>query len=170
MASNDPVVSFLEVIPPATLAATPDIRAGGSTPAESVAVYDFNSATTEYLDYKCHLSDSYDGGGLTFTALWSASTSTATTACVLQMAIRRFADDAEDIDAAHTYDYNGATDAPADLSGEVQYSAISFTSGADMDSLAAGEMFFLRVRRNATATGDAMGGDMELIAVVAKET
>jgi hypothetical protein len=49
---------------------------------------------------------------------------------------------------------------------------ITFTDGADMDSLAAGEAFRLKIRRDADGTGgtDDITSDCELLRVVLRET
>lgn len=169
MASNDIVGIIYAVVPPATAYATPDARPGGSTPAESFPVWDFDDTTQEHLDFHCVLSPTYGGGGLTIRIYWSA-TSATTNNCVWNAAIRRINDDAEDIDTSQTYDYNAVTATTANVSGEVAYDEITFTSGADMDSLAAGEQFVLRIRRDASNASDNMTGDAELHAVTIRET
>jgi len=169
MASNDIVGIVYAVVPPATAYATPDARAGGSTPAESFPVWDFDDTTQEHLDFHCVLSPTYGGGGLTIRIYWSA-TSATTNNCVWNAAIRRINDDAEDIDTSQTYDYNAVTATTANVSGEVAYDEITFTSGADMDSLAAGEQFVLRIRRDASNASDNMTGDAELHAITIRET
>lgn len=169
MASGAIVGQILSIIPPATLFPQPYIRQGGSTPAERVLVYGFDAATVEYLDFLV-LLDGYDGGGLSIGHPWSAAT--ATTGNVRWgIAIRRLQDDAEDIDAAHAYDYNEVTDACASASGELSYPVTTFTDGADMDSWADGELAIVRVRREADdATNDTMTGDAELWNIVIRET
>ncbi|MBK7424296.1 MAG: hypothetical protein IPJ48_15125 [Propionivibrio sp.] len=77
-------------------------------------------------------------------------------------------DDVEDIDAAHTYDYNDVDDTAASASGELSYPTVTFTNGADMDSWAAGEMATVRVRRNASHANDTMAGDAQLVGVLGK--
>ena len=168
MASSDQVVHILGISPPGTLFATPDTRVGGSTPAESVPLHDFDAAAIEYLDFKCLLKG-YGGGGLTFTLPWSASTATSGTTR-WGVAIRRIQDDAEDIDTSHTYDYNDVDDVAPSLSGEVVYPTVTFTDGTDMDSWADGELAIVRVRRNATHANDTMAGDSELWGLLGKET
>jgi len=158
MASNDIVGMIYAVVPPATAYATPDARAGGSTPNESFPVWDFDDTTQEHLDVHCVLSPTYGGNGLTIRIYWSA-TSATTNNCVWNAAIRRINDDAEDIDTSQTYDYNAVTALTANVSGEVAYDEITFTSGADMDSLAAGEQFVLRIRRDASNASENMTGD-----------
>lgn len=168
MAAGDAVLSVLKVMPPGTLAATMDVRAGGSTPAESVLVWDFDDTTSEYMDFLCQLRG-YDGGGLTFTLPWSATSATSGDV-VWDIAIRRLNDDAEDIDASHAYDYNTVTDTAASASGELSYPTIAFTDGVDMDSWADGELAIVRVARDADEGDDDMVGDAELWAISAVET
>ena len=172
MASGQVVVLVNEIMPPATVAAAFGTRVGGSTPAEQVPYWAFDAAADEYLDFYCRLQG-YAGGGLTFTLTWMAAT--ATTGGVLwALGIRRSADDAEDLDTSQTYDYNEVRDVAASVSGENSYFNITFTSGADMDSLADGEDFILRLRRrgsdNTSTTGDDMAGDAQFMALVGKET
>jgi len=169
MASGNVVGLIYDVVPPATSYATPDTRAGGSSPAEAEAVWDFDDSAIEYLDFLCYLSPAYSGGGLTIVLPWKATSATSG-AVVWGAAIRANPDDAEDIDAAHTYDYNTVTDTCASASGETSYPTITFTSGADMDSLAAGETFILRIKRDATNGSDTMTGDAELMLPIIKET
>lgn len=171
MASGDIVAIIHEVMFPGSNPATPDVRAGGSTPAESFAVYDFDASTDEMLDFKGTLHG-YGGGGLTVTIAWAASSATSGNV-VWQAAFRRIADDAEDLDASHSYSYNnGGQDVAPSASGELSYDDITFTDGADMDSLADGEDFILRLRRDADSTDatDDMTGDAELFSLVIKET
>ncbi len=168
MASGNPVIQVLEVLTPATLGAEMAVRAGGSTPVERVTVYAFDAATVEYIDYKCILRG-YGGGGITLLLPWSAA---AATSGVTRWAaaFRRMTDDAVDIDASHTYDYNEVDDTAASASGELSMPTITFTNGSDMDSLAEGEVCILRVKRNASHANDTMTGDAELWGIDGKET
>ena len=168
MASGDPVVQILEVMPPGSSAATIDVRPGGSTPAENVLVYDFDASSDEYMDFKCLLTG-YDGGGLTFKLSWSASSATSGQ-IRWEIGIRRMDDDNEDIDGAHSYDYNGVSDTAASASGELSYPTITFTDGADMDSWADGEVAIVRVHRDYDHGDDGMTGDAELWTISGVET
>lgn len=150
----------LTPMPPGTTAATFDTRAGGSTPAENVPVLDFDDGTDETYDFYGRLQG-YGAGGLTLKIPYSA-TSAASGDVVWTAAIRRVADDAEDIDVSQSYDANTVTVTTASLSGEVDYATITFTDGADMDSLADGEVFILRLTRDANNAADTMVGDAEL--------
>ena len=160
MASGDPVVQVLRVMPPGATSATMDARAGGSTPAEAVIVYDFDAAAAEYMDFLCRL-EGYDGGGITLTLPYSMSSATADDV-IWTVAVRAMPDDAEDIDASHTYVYNSVTDTVPSASGELSYPTVAFTNGADMDSWADGELAIVRVSRDATNESDTATGDAEL--------
>jgi len=162
MASGDVVGIISQIIPPQSSFATPDFVVGGSTPVEEFPVYDFPADSSVYLDFICTLQG-YGGGGLTITPPWSASaTAGGSNQVRWEAAIRRIADDAEDVNTAHTYDFNGASDSPPSAIGEISYPTITFTDGVDMDSLADGEAFVLRVYRDHDHADDAMSGDAEL--------
>lgn len=168
MASGQVVGQILGILQPNANFATFDTRLGGSTPAEVVDVYDFDAGAIEYLDFKVLLSG-YAGGGLTMVLPWSASSATSG-ATVWGAAVRRIADDAEDIDVSQTYDFNAVTDTAASASGELSYPTITFTDGADMDSWANGELAIVRIRRDATNGSDDMAGDAELWGLIIKES
>ena len=168
MASGEPVVQVIREQGPNATFAPMVQRTGGSTPAEQALVWAFDAATIEYKDFLCQLRG-YDAGGLTFLLPWSGATAT-TGVCRWGVAIRRFADDAEDVDAAHTYDYNDVDDTVASASGELSYPTVTFTEGADMDSWAEGELAIVRVRRNASHANDTMTGDAQLWDLSGTET
>ena len=170
MASGDIVGQIIRVIPPATAYATPDVRAGGSTPVENWPVWDFDDTTAEYLDMLVYIGPNYAGGGLTISLPWTATSATSG-ATVWQVAIRRVAVSSEDVDTSQTYDFNlaAASTAPG-TNGQVIVPTVAFTSGADMDSWAVGEWAMMRVGRLPTDGGDTMTGDAELWVPVIKET
>lgn len=168
MASGEAVVSILEVLPTVTVSATPDTRAGGSTPAENVLVSDFDAGSSEYLDFKAVLLG-YGGGGLTFTLPWMASSATAGQTR-WELGIRRLDDDAEDIDTSHAYQFNGVSDTAPSASGELSYPTITFADGPDMDDWANGELAILRLYRDHDHGDDNMAGDAELVTLTGKET
>lgn len=135
--------------PTGTVAADLDWIVGTSAPIEWFPVLAFDTTTVQYADFhNLALPPNYAGGGLTLSIKSSAGATTGT----LQWAaaIRRIADDVEDTDTTvHTYDYNVINIATlASVIGEVTYDNITFTNGADMDSLAVGELFTLRFRRD----------------------
>lgn len=155
--------------PPATIYATYDTMVGTSTPVESIPVLDFDDTTVEYADFYCAMPSTYAGGGVTLTFVWSAAQATNNGAWAA--AFRRVADDAEDLDTtAQTYDYNQTADlTPASAVGEVAYDTLTFTDGADMDSVTAGDYFILRVKRPAPS-GTKITGDCSIHAIIIKET
>jgi hypothetical protein len=169
MASGDAVVQILQIMPPSSIYATFDIRAGGSAPAENIPVWDFDASTSEYLDMLCKL-EGYGGSGVTFTAPWSAST--ATTGTVRwEVGIRRVQDDAEDIDGSHSYSFLGVSDTVATASGELSYPTIALPStSAALDSWAEGEIGVVRIYRSSTNSADTMSGDAELWTLLGLET
>ena len=146
MAANDPVVKLLKVIPPGSDFAYESRLIGGTTIPENVIVWAFPDGAETVLDFLAVL-EGYDAGGLTFPLKWSASVATGNVEW--EMAIRRFADDAEDLDSAHTYAYNTVTAAVPSAVNEVGYDNITFTNGADMDSWADRELAIIRLRRDA---------------------
>lgn len=172
MASGNTLIVFSarDGVPSATSGAVHGILAGGSTPAEGVPYLAFDSAADEYADFLGVMPRNYAGGGLTCKLYW-ASTQTSGT-CRWGVAFRRIADDAEDVDTSHTYDFNTGGATTASAVGEVDYFDITFTDGADMDSLAVGELFNLRVFRDGDGTSgtDDLTGDAFLIAIEIKET
>ena len=172
MASGDEVLNGATVRLPATGFAQPAVISGsgtgGSQPAEQILVYRFDPATVEYVDLFCRLSKLYGGGGLTLTLPWAAEIATSGNV-VWQAAMRRIAVGTTDIDStAHTYSYQAATSPAPGAAGIVRDAAIAFTNGGQIDSLAAGEAFFLRVRRAASDAGDTMTGDAMLLADLVK--
>jgi hypothetical protein len=172
MASGDLCVLVHTIMPPVTSAAAFGVRVGGSTPAEQVPYYAFDASADEYLDFYCTLRG-YGGGGLTFHLTSMAATAT-TGGALVALAIRRLADDAEDVDTAQTYDYNEVRIPCASVAGELTYDTITFTSGADMDNLVNNENFILRMRRRGTdntpTTGDDLAGDWQFLDLIGLET
>lgn len=168
MASGQVVGQISEVMFPGANFPELVVRTGGSTPAERVNLFRFDAAIIEYLDFKVMLRG-YGGGGLTLTLPWSAATA-VTGVTRWGAAVRRMQDDLEDIDIAHTYDYNDVDDTAPSASGELSYPTLTFTDGADMDSWANGEMAIVRVRRNASHANDTMAGDAELWGIEIRET
>jgi hypothetical protein len=166
MASGQTLVTLtpLHGEPPAANFATIDFRNGHP-------VLDFDAATDESAVFTFVLPRNYAGSGLTVTLIWAASSATSGT-CRWNAAIERMEDEGTDTDADSfaTAQAAGAT-APA-TSGALQYTAIAFTSGAQMDSLVAGEAARLKITRDADGTGgtDDMTGDAELVAIEIRET
>jgi hypothetical protein len=169
MASGDPLITLYawSGVAPATNGATFSTVQGTSTNNEFFQVADFDDTTDEFLDFPCVMPDHYAGTtGITCTVVFTHSH--ATTGPTWGLACRRIADDAEDIDTtAHTYVFNTVAAGAPSVIGEVGYDDITFTDGADMDSVVAGDLFILRAERD--ALGDATG-DARLISIHITET
>lgn len=167
MASGDVVLEIQgSPNPTAADSALPTTVSGGSTPAEDILVWSFGASTNHHLDLIVSLHD-YGGGGINLHLVWSAASGTTGT-CRLQAAFRRMEDDAVQLSASHSYDYNQVDAAAPSALTEVSYDTISFTDGADMDSLANGETGILRIRRD-TTVGGGMSGDALLWSIVGIE-
>lgn len=151
--------------PPASAFATLDTR-------NSVPVLDFDDTTDESAVFGGVLPNNYAGGGLTVTLVWMATSATSG-GVSWDVSIEAHPDDTFDIDSdGFAAANNSGSATTASATGEQQYTDITFTDGADMDSLAAGQSFRLKVTRDAdgtTATDD-LSGDAELLRVIVKET
>ena len=171
MASGNTLLTFSSTAgtPPAANAASYGVRAGGSTPAESVPVLAFDAASDEYMDFYGVMPQAYGGGGLTVKIVWTSDTAISDN-CIFGLAFRSLEDDAEDVDTSHSYAFNTVTDAAPSAAGEFVYPTITFTDGADMDSVGAGDAFILRLYRDADNASDTMAGDAQVLAVEIRET
>lgn len=170
MASGDTLISWAaNSNEPPSLAssfATPDVR-GPNT--DEVSLLDFDAATDENAIFGGVMPRHYDGGGVTVQLVWAASTATSGNV-VWNAAFSRFDHSGNDMDVDGFAAVNAVTDAAEAPSGAVHYVDITFTDGADMDSVPAGEYFRLRVTRDANNGSDTMAGDAELVAVEIRET
>ncbi len=166
MASGDTLVvlTALHNEPPASNYATPDTR-------NNIPVLDFDADTDETAEFSAVMPRNYDGGGVTVTLGWMATDTTVTPHnCIWDVAFKSVSDDADDLDSKAYAAVNSVTDQEASASGEVAYATITFTDGADMDSVAAGEYFRLKVTRDANNGSDTLTLDAELLFVEIKET
>jgi len=166
MASGDSLVYFTPTMgePPASNFATFDTR-------NVVMVLDFDDTTDESIEFAGFMPRHYGGGGITVTVGWMATTATTGTIS-LDVAFKSISNDADDIDTKAFAAANNANPTTASASGEVDYVEITFTDGADMDSVASGEYFRMLLLRdaNSTTSTDNLSGDMELVFVEIKET
>lgn len=170
MASGDTLAIFTagDNIPPAADYATLDTRVGTNI---IVMVLDFDDATDEAAIFTGFMPRNYAGGGITVTLGWmfTSSGTPGTDTCAWQAAFMSVSDDADDLDTKDFAAVNTVLATSASADGEVAYDVITFTNGADMDSVAAGELFYLKIVRDA-ASGTASPGDAELVFVEIKET
>lgn len=166
MASGDTLVVFTPFMnePPATIFATPDLR-------NAHPVLDFDGSADEEAVFTSILPRNYAGGGLTVTTWWAFSSATSGSLRV-QASIERIDASGLDIDADSFATANSAGGTAPGTSGMVIAVAVTFTAGAEMDSLAVGELFRLKIRRDADGTSgtDDITTDAELLGIEIKET
>ena len=175
MASGDTLCYFdaLSGVPGDADFATLDTILSASTdePDNVIPVLDFDpGATEEYVYFRGVMPRHYSGGGVTVTIGWS---STATTGNVIwSMAWKSVSDDADDLDTkVFAAENDSAADATASAAGEVAYTTITFTDGADMDSVAAGEYFWIELRRSSADANDTLdSNDAEFHFMEIRET
>jgi hypothetical protein len=77
---------------------------------------------------------------------------------------------AQDTDSDSFAAAQTATTTCSGTSGILVETSIQFTSGAQMDSVVAGERFRVRVSRDANDAGDTMAGNAQLLGFYVKET
>lgn len=166
MASGNTLIAFgaLDNEPPTSNYATLDTR-------NAQPCLDFDPSTDESAVFSGVLPRHYAGGGLTVRIYWAATSATSGT-CRWNAAIERQDASGQDLDSDSFATAQAAGGSAPGTSGALLYTEITFTSGAQMDSLAAGERFRLKITRDADGTGgtDDMTGDAEVFAVEVKET
>jgi len=164
MASGNTLIIFgpLHNEPPTSNAATFDTR-------NSHPCLDFDATTSESAVFSAVMPQHYAGTtGVTVYIHYSMSTATADTVD-WDVAFERIGDQQLDIDGDSFAAVNSVDDTTVPgTSGLVDVVSIAFTDGADMDSVAAGELFRLKITRDA-ASDDATG-DAELHAIEIRET
>ncbi len=169
MASGDTLAVFtpLHNQPLSASAATPDLR-------NNHPIIDFDAAADESAVFGTVLPRNYAGGGITVRVQWSATSST-TGVVRWEGVFESHTEDVDDLDADSFATTVATTNVPSSISGQVKYSTMAFTDGAQIDSLAVGKSFRFRLRRNAGTTGagssnDTMVGDAEFHRLEARET
>ena len=163
MASGDTLLIFhpYNNEPPTANYATLDTR-------NQHPVLDFDATTNETAIFSAVMPRNYAGGGLTV-YLHYAMTSAEADTVDWDVAFERIGDGVLDIDADSFAAVNSVDNTPLPATtGLVDIVNVTFTDGADMDSIAVGEAFRLSVTRDAVS--DDAAGDAELLAVEIKET
>ena len=163
MASGDTLLIFTpqHSEPPTGDYATLDTR-------NAHMVLDFDASTNESAVFPAVVPRNYAGGGITAYIHYAMSSAEANDVD-LDVAFERIGDQQLDIDgdsfaAVQSVDN---TTVPG-TSGLVDIVSIAFTDGAQMDSVAVGEAFRLKLTRDAAS--DTAAGDLELLRVELKET
>lgn len=163
MASGDTLLIFTPLAnePPASNYATLDMR-------NQHPVLDFDDTTQEAACFTAILPRHYAGGGITVYVHWAATSATSGTVG-WDVAFERIGDGSQDLDSDGfaTAQTITAVTVPG-TSGNVDITNVAVTDGANIDSIAVGEAFRLRVRRDVAS--DTAVGDAELVAIELKET
>lgn len=163
MASGDTLVVFtpLHNEPPSSAPATLDTR-------NAHPVLDFDASTNETAVFSGVMPRHYGGSGVTVYIHYAMSSATSGD-IDWDAAFERIGDQQQDIDSDGFASANSVdnTTVPS-TSGNVDIVNMTFTDGPDMDSVAVGEGFRLKVTRD--ATNDSAAEDAELRFVEIKET
>ncbi len=163
MASGDTLLVFtpLHNEPPSSNYATIDLR-------NLHPVLDFDAGTNESAVFSAVMPRNYGGGGVTVNLHYAMSSAEADTVD-WDVAFERIGDQQQDLDSDGFAAVNSVdnTTVPG-TTGLVDIVSVAFTDGADMDSVAVGEGFRLKVTRDASS--DDAAGDAELVFVEIKET
>lgn len=172
MGSGDSIAGFepFENVPPSTNYALPDLidAVTGVRP-----VLDFSTSADKVAIFNGRIPRHYDGGGLTLKIEGAIDTANTGTKVVRISASFERVTTSDDLDAggsdfasAQTSEITVNNTANAMFSG-----TIAFTDGAQMDSLAAGDKFRLRItRHNSGLTGTNATGDFQLLGLELVET
>jgi len=163
MASGDTLLIFhpYNNEPPSSNFATLDTR-------NQHPVLDFDGGTNEDAVFSAVMPQNYDGGGVTVYIHYSMESDT-TNDIDWDAAFERVGDQQQDVDSDSfaTAQSVDNTTVPG-TSGLVDIVSIAFTDGAQMDSVAVGEKFRLKITRDAAS--DTSTTDAELHAVEIRET
>lgn len=163
MASGNTLLIFRaqDQEPPSSNFATFDTR-------NSHPVLDFDDTTQEAAIFTGILPRHYAGGGITFYLHWAATSATSGTGG-WDVSVESIGNGSQDIDSDGFATAQTVTAATVPgTSGHVSITNVAITDGANIDSIAVGEAFRVRVRRD--VANDTATGDLELLAVELKET
>jgi hypothetical protein len=147
------VFTPLDNQPPASNFATLDTR-------NSVAVLDFDAGTDEFAVFVGEIPAGVDlSGGIQVVISWAATSATSGD-CVWSAEFEKTT--GQDIDSDSFDTATTATTTTSGTSGVVNTATITCTA---IDSLTNGDVFRVRISRDANAGGDTMTGDAELVTV-----
>ncbi len=163
MATGNTLVQFFpqDNEPTSTNYATLDLRNGHP-------LLNFDTTTQETAIFTGILPRHYAGGGITVYVTWCASTATTGT-IGWDVAFERIDAGTLDIDGDSFASAQTITAATVSgTSGVTSVTNVAVTDGANIDSLAVGEPFRLRVRRD--VANDTAASDAQLLCIELKET
>lgn len=165
MASGNTLITILPYNnePPQSNFATFDIR-------NEHPILDFDADVDEIAVFTSICPRVYSAGGITVYVHFSMSSAESGNV-VWQVAFERMGDGQVDldVDSFASAQSTGAVSVPV-TSGYPKICSIAFTNGAQIDYLAVGESFRIKINRDADNASDTAAGDAELIAIELKET
>lgn len=164
MASGNTLILFTPLMnePPATNYATFDVTA-----TSLHTVLDFDQTTQEAAIFKGIMPRHYGGGGITVYVHWACEVNSGTVGW--DIAIERVNDGSQSLTTDSFASAQTVTAATVPGTANViAVTNVTISSGANMDSLAVGEGFRLRIRRD--VANDTAAGDAQLWAIEIKET
>jgi len=131
-------------------------------------VLNFDDTTNESAVFSGVMPQHYGGGGVTVLLHYSMTSAVGDTVD-WDMAFERIGDQQQDIDGDSFAAVQSVNDTTVPgTCGLVDVVSVAFANGAEMDSVAAGEAFRLKVTRDAVS--DDAVGDAELLRVELRET
>ena len=164
MSSGDTLLVFspLSNEPPASNFASFDTR-------NNHVVLDFDASTNESAVFSGIMPQHYTGTTGVTVYIHYAMTSATSGDIDWDVCFERIGDQQLDIDADSFAAANSIdnTTVPG-TAGNVDVVSVAFTNGADMDSVAAGESFRIKITRDASS--DTASGDAELFKIEIRET
>jgi hypothetical protein len=161
-AGPDTLYTFIPTLgePPSSNYATLDTR-------NDRPVLDFDASTDEAMHWTFVLPERYDGGGVTL-EIHVMATSATSNDFVFGAAFEKLA--GQDLDSDGFATAQTATVTVNGTSGVKSIATITFTDGAQMDSVGAGEAGRVKIYRDADNGSDDATGDAEYITAQLKET
>lgn len=145
--------------PPATNYATFNVSATALHPT-----LDFDTTTQEAAIFSGIMPRHYAGGGITVYVVWAIAATTGTVGWTVEFERSNTAINADSFAGAQTI--TAATVSGSTLVPSVTNVAV--TDGANIDSLAVGDLFRIRIKRD--VANDTAAGDAFLLGVELKET
>lgn len=127
----------------------------------------FSPTTDKMIDFRGVMPSSYSGGGVDVILHWRAAGTSGNV--VWTSAFERQADGGIDTDSDDFAAANSITASAPTTSGVLKYTTIAHTNGAQMDSVVAGDVFRLRITRDADNGSDTLAADSQLVSVEIRE-
>ena len=121
-------------------------------------VLDFDTSTSESVYFRGVMPDNYDGEGITVQTWWTATTETSGTVGWLVSIEKMTGLDIDGDSFASAQTITAVT--VSATNGTIQTSSVNISDGANMGSLAAGDLFRVRISRD--TANDTMANDAEL--------